>query len=869
MYHSLEIEDIIKNFSTDPSNGLSSQEVEKRRVKYGLNKLAAQNRDTLLTLIWSQINDILIYILIGAAIISFLVGETSDAVIIGIIIILNAVVGVAQEYKAEKSLEALQNLSTPKAIVKRNSQLIEIPSEEIVPGDIVIIDAGRYIPCDLRLIETANLKIEESALTGESVPVDKDAKLILEDSKTTLGDQKNMAFMSTLATHGRGIGVAVSTGMNTEIGKIASLLKENKKELTPLQKKLEELGKTLGIAAIFICALMFLIGFIQGRDLFELFLTSISLAVAAIPEGLPAIVTIVLALGVQRMIRENAIIRKLPAVETLGSVNIICSDKTGTLTQNKMTVTKFYADNIFDNINKLDINNQIHKLLIENLVLCNDATSSEESSTGDPTEIALLDVGASYNLFKDELQKEHERVNEIPFDSDRKLMTTVNKYEDNFYVMTKGAVGRLLKICTKAFIGGTEVPLTDNIKDSILKAASAMSSEALRVLGAAYKTINDINVETNTLEKELIFIGLVGMIDPPRLEVKNSISLCKKAGISTVMITGDHKDTAFAIAKSLNITENPLEVISGSDLDKLSQEELNEKIMNLRVFARVSPEHKVKIVKAFKSKGNIVSMTGDGVNDAPSLKIADIGVAMGNTGTDVAKEASDMILTDDNFSTIVSAIEEGRNIYNNIKKSILFLISCNMGEIMSIFFAILLGWASPLRSIHILWVNLITDSFPALALGVDPRDDDVMKEKPRNSNETIFTGAIGNLLFSGALIGALTLMAFQIGLHRYPGSVIHAQTMAFLTMSISELIHSLNMRNEKKSIFKIGFFSNNFLIFSIILGILLQIIILYIPYLSSIFSVYPLNTTDWKWITLLSLMPLAINELLKLLRNRN
>ncbi|MBE6042815.1 MAG: calcium-translocating P-type ATPase, PMCA-type [Clostridium thermopalmarium] len=869
MYHSLKIEDILKIFNSDPSKGLSSQEVEKRKIKYGLNKLATQNRDTLITLIWSQINDILIYILIGAAIISFLVGETSDAIIIGIIIILNSIVGVTQEYKAEKSLETLQNLSTPKAIVKRNAQLIEIPSEEIVPGDIIIIDAGRYIPCDLRLIETVNLKIEESALTGESIPVDKDANLILEDGKTTLGDQKNMAFMSTLATHGRGIGVAVSTGMNTEIGKIASLLKENKKELTPLQKKLEKLGKTLGIAAISICALMFLIGFIQGRDLFELFLTSISLAVAAIPEGLPAIVTIVLALSVQRMIKENAIIRKLPAVETLGSVNIICSDKTGTLTQNKMTVTKFYADNIFDDIKKLDINNKIHKLLIENLVLCNDATSSKESSTGDPTEIALLDVAASYNIFKDELQKEHERVNEIPFDSDRKLMTTVNKYKDNFYVMTKGAVDNLLKICTKVFIGGIEVPLTDNIKDSILKATSAMSSEALRVLGAAYKIINDINnTEINSLEKDLVFIGLVGMIDPPRLEVKNSISLCKKAGISTVMITGDHKDTAFAVAKSLNIAENPLEVISGLDLDKLSQEELNEKIMNLKVFARVSPEHKVKIVKAFKSKGNIVSMTGDGINDAPSLKIADIGVSMGITGTDVAKEASDMILTDDNFSTIVSAIEEGRNIYNNIKKSILFLISCNIGEIMSIFFSILLGWASPLRSIHILWVNLITDSFPALALGVDPKDDGVMKEKPRNSNETIFTGAIGNILFSGSIICILTLIAFQIGLHRYPGSVIHAQTMAFITMSISELIHSLNMRNEKKSIFKIGFFTNRFLIFSIVLGIILQIIILYVPYLSSIFSVYPLNSGDWKWIALLSLMPLFISEILKILKSK-
>lgn len=866
MYHTWQAQDTAKNFDTDTHSGLSLEEVEKRKEKHGLNKLAAQSRETLFTLIWSQINDILIYILIGAAIISAIVGETSDAIIIGVIIVLNAVIGVIQESKAEKSLEALKSLSTPKAIVKREGELKEIPSEEIVPGDIVIIDAGRYIPCDLRLIETANLKIEESALTGESVPVDKEANIIFKDPKTPLGDQKNMAFMSTLASHGRGVGIAVNTGMNTEIGKIASLLKENEKELTPLQKKLDKLGKYLGLAAISICAVIFLIGFIQGRDLFELFLTSISLAVAAIPEGLPAIVTIVLALGVQRMIKENAIIRKLPAVETLGSVNIVCSDKTGTLTQNKMTITKFYADDSFDDINKLNINNSVHRLLIENLVLCNDATYSEDNSTGDPTEIALLNAGATYNIFKDAFQKEHERVSEIPFDSDRKLMTTINKYEDEFYVMTKGATDNLLKICTKALIGKNELPLTEEVKNTILTTASAMSSEALRVLGAAYKKVHNIHVEIDTLENDLVFIGLVGMIDPPRLEVKNSINLCKKAGISTVMITGDHKDTAFAIAKALDITKNPLETISGSELDALSQDELNERIMNLRVFARVSPEHKVKIVKAFKSKGNIVSMTGDGVNDAPSLKIADIGVAMGITGTDVAKGASDMILTDDNFATIVSAIQEGRNIYNNIKKSILFLLSCNAGEIIAIFFAILLGWTSPLRSIHILWVNLITDSLPALALGVDPKDEDVMNKKPRNPEETIFTGSLGSLIFNGVLIGAITLIAFQIGNHRYSDSIIHAQTMAFMTMSISELVHSLNMRSPEKSIFKIGFFTNKLLITSIVLGILLQIIILYVPYLSSTFSVYRLTMQDWKWIALLSLMPLVFNEVFKLFR---
>ncbi|OOB75066.1 ATPase [Clostridium haemolyticum] len=862
MYFNKNIDETLKILETDIHTGLSSEEIKARQEKYGLNKLDSEKKETLFKLFLCQINDAMIYILIGAAILSAIVGELSDAIIIAIVIILNAIIGVIQESKAEKSLEALKSLSTPKALVKRNGELKEIQSEEIVPGDIVIIDAGRYIPCDLRLIETANPKIEESALTGESIPVDKDASIVLENEDTPLADKRNMAFMSTLTSYGRGVGVAVSTGMDTEIGKIALLLKNNEKELTPLQKKLESLGKTLGIAAVLIAAIMFAIGFFQKRDLLELFLTSISLAVAAIPEGLPAIVTIVLAIGVQKMIKENAIIRKLPAVETLGSVNIVCSDKTGTLTQNKMTVTKFFTNDKLDDIKNFKVDDTSNKLLIENLVLCNDATYSESSSTGDPTEVALLNMGANVNIFKDELHSIHRRIDEIPFDSDRKLMTTVNEYGNDLYVMTKGAIDSLLKICTKALINEKEIELTENVKNNIMEASKFMSAEALRVLGTAYKKISD----SNKLERDLIFIGLVGMIDPPRLEVKDAIALNKKAGISTIMITGDHSDTAFAIAKALGITDDPSAIMSGSELDKLSQEALNSRIDNLKVFARVSPEHKVKIVNAFKSKGNIVSMTGDGVNDAPSLKIADIGVAMGITGTDVAKGASDMILTDDNFSTIISAIEEGRHIYNNIKKSILFLLSCNSGEIVAIFLAIILGWASPLKSVHILWINLITDSLPALALGVDPKDKDLMNHKPRNPKESIFSGILGNLIFNGILIGLLTLVAFQIGLHRYSNSLIHAQTMALMVMSISELIHALNVRNTKKSIFEIGLFSNKPLILSILIGILLQNILIFIPPLSKAFSVYPLNLYDWIWVTILSLCPLVFNEIIKIFK---
>ena len=865
MWFNKESDKVINELSSNLINGLSSSEAKSRLEKNGLNKLQGKKKKTMLQLFFSQINDVMIYILLIAAIISFAVGEVSDSIIILIVIFINALIGVIQESKAEKALEALKNMSTPKALVRRDGNTMEIPSEEVVVGDIVIIDAGRYIPADLRIIESANLKIEESAFTGESVPSEKTSAVINEDKEVPIGDQHNMAFMSTLVTYGRGVGIAVNTGMETQIGKIAKMLDEEEDNTTPLQKKLAQLGKTLGFAAVGVSIVMFIVSMFQGRDFLEMFMTSISLAVAAIPEGLPAIVAIVLALGVQRMIKENAIIRKLPSVETLGSVNIICSDKTGTLTINKMTVKKYYVNGEVKNLENIDIKNNETKLLVEGMALCNDATSNDGVQTGDPTEIALIDVGNKVNINKEDLNKDHKRVNEIPFDSDRKLMTTVNKYDSKFNVFTKGAIDSILKISNKILVNNKIEEFTKDKKDEVLNASNLMSDSALRVLALAYKPIDNEHVAIDDLEKDLIFVGLMGMIDPPREEVKGSIELSKKAGIRTIMITGDHKNTAVAIAKELGIANDISQAMAGSEIDSYSDEEFTKIVNNYRVFARVSPEHKVKIVKAFKSYGNIVSMTGDGVNDAPSLKAADIGVAMGITGTDVAKGAADMVLTDDNFTTIVKAVEEGRNIFNNIKKSIIFLLSCNLGEIVALFVAILLNWPAPLLPIHILWVNLITDSFPALSLGVDPGDEGVMELPPRNPNESLFSGRMGILLImNGILIGATTLFAFVLGEYLYPESLRHAQTMSFVVLSVSQLFYSLSMRNETKSLFQVGVFKNKWLIASLLFGILLQFAIISIPFTANIFKVYSLGLKDWGLVILISLIPFVVNEIVKI-----
>ncbi len=875
-WFSQNAEQVLQELNVDPKQGLSDAEIQSRLEKYGENKLKGKKKKSLAALFFAQLKDMLIYVLLGAAVITLLIGEYADAIIILLVVLLNAVIGVFQEFKAEKAIEALQKMTTPRALVRRNGAVVEIDSKEIVPGDIVVLDAGRYIPADLRLTESANLQIEESALTGESVPSEKHAARLFEDPKTPLGDLANMAFMSTLVTYGRAEGVVVGTGMNTEIGKIAKGLDETQTDLTPLQKRLAGLGKTLGYLAIGICVLIFIIALIQRRDLFEMFLTAISLAVAAIPEGLPAIVAIVLALGVTRMSKINAIVKRLPAVETLGSVNIICSDKTGTLTQNKMTVLHVYTHRKFLDVpseGTATASESTQKKLIQTMVLCNDATLDDGGGTGDPTEIALVVLGNKYHFPKRELEATHERVAERPFDSDRKLMSTVNKEGDHYRVHTKGAFDSILKIATHALVNGEKVPLTDDLKADFLRAAEEMSDQALRVLGAAYKDSDEV-VEPDQMENDLTILGLVGMIDPPRLEVKDAIRQAKEAGITPVMITGDHQHTAAAIAMQLGMAESLDQSISGSQLDAMSDDELKQKINHYRVFSRVSPEHKVKIVNAFRSHGNIVSMTGDGVNDAPSLKNADIGVAMGITGTDVSKGASDMILTDDNFTTIVAAIREGRNIYNNIKKSVVFLLSCNLGEIVAILASVLFFWPMPLLPTQILWINLITDTFPAIALGVDPGDNDVMKKKPRNPKESFFAGgAAFRAIIGGLLIGILTLVAFYFGLNEHgyqlwsgaiPEDVLtYAETMAFVVLAVSQLFYSLSMRSATHSILHVGLFSNKYLIGAIILGIVLQFAVISIPILAGAFHVQMLTLRDWIIVIAFALVPLVVNEIIK------
>ena len=916
-----EVNEVEKELKTNLANGLTPAEVEEKRNEYSFNELKAKKKKSLFVKFLEQFKDFMIIVLIIAAIVSGIVGYMegegiTDSIIILIVVIVNAIIGVVQESKAEKSLEALQKLSSHVAKVVRNGKVEVVASRDLVPGDIVVLDTGDYVPADLRIIEGVNLKSQESSLTGESVPVDKNAEVIA-DEKVGIGDRTNMLFSSSLITYGRGKGIVVETGMNTEVGKIATIINDTEGTATPLQIKLNKLGKTLGIAALAICVLIFIIGIAYGKDIIDMFMTAVSLAVAAIPEGLAAVSTIVLAIGVQRMVKKNAIVKKLPAVETLGSATVICSDKTGTLTQNKMTVQKVFADGNLSNVEDITtINNSLEKLMYTS-TLCNDTKIGENNNlTGDPTETALIDLGFKIKFDVENILK-LQRIKEYPFDSDRKLMTTVNKVGDKYIAYTKGGIDELLAKCTKYEINGEIKDNLSEYKDTIEKYNIEMAKDALRVLAMAYKELDHepTDEEMKTIESDLIFVGMVGMIDPPREEVKAAVAKCKTAGIKTVMITGDHKITAVAIAKALGILENENEAITGAELEEMSDEALTKNIRQYSVYARVSPEHKVRIVKAWQANGEIVAMTGDGVNDAPALKTADIGCAMGIVGTDVSKEAADVILTDDNFATIVSSVEEGRRIYDNILKAIQFLLSSNVGEIVTLFIAILITpWLSStfgidvnlievLLPIHILWINLVTDSLPALALAVDPAEDDVMNRKPKKQKGIFTKGMTWRVVYQGFMIGLLTLAAFIIGLatpdnqlpemvridnaiysvdevdnleealangaemlEKQEVKVEIGQTMAFVTLAFSELVHVFNIRNNKKSIFKTHPFNNKVLLGAIAISAMLMLIILFIPALRHIFSIPVLPMNNVLEIIGLVLAPLVIVEIFKLFK---
>lgn len=890
------------------NQGLSDEQVKEKREIYGLNELQAQKKKSLIVKFLEQFKDFMIIILIIAAVISGAVGYyqgegITDSIIILIVVIVNAIIGVAQESKAEKSLEALQKLSSHVTKVIRNGKVDVIPSKELVPGDIVILDTGDYVPADLRIIEAANLKAQEASLTGESVPVDKNTDVI-NDEKIGLGDRTNMLFSSSLITYGRGRGIVVETGMNTEVGKIAGMINEVEETETPLQQKLNKLGKTLGIVAIVICVIIFIIGLLYGKEPIEMFMTAVSLAVAAIPEGLAAVSTIVLAIGVQRMVKKHAIVKKLPAVETLGSTTVICSDKTGTLTQNKMTVKKVFYNNKLVDLDDIDIDNlgdELEKLTYISM-FCNDTKVLDGKLTGDPTETALIDMGFKLD-FQPPILEKYERVKELPFDSDRKLMTTVHLFPNKYMVYTKGGVDELLSRCNSYVINGNVNTDIDEYKKEIAKQNEEMAKNALRVLAMAYKELDHepTDEEMKTIESDLTYVGMVGMIDPPREEVKDAVEKCKTAGIKTVMITGDHKITAIAIAKALGILENEDEAITGSELEEMSDEDLIKNVRKYSVYARVSPEHKVRIVKAWQTNGEIVAMTGDGVNDAPALKTADIGCAMGIVGTDVSKEAADVILTDDNFATIVSSVEEGRRIYDNILKAIQFLLSSNVGEIIILFVAILMTpllskWfnidvnlITPLLPIHILWINLVTDSLPALALAVDPAEKDIMNRKPLKPKQGVFTkGMTFRVVYQGIMIGVITLIAFIIGLatpeNELPvvqvteaNGIVRTlsaeevkveigQAMAFTVLALSELVHVFNIRNNKKSIFKTGIFNNSKLILATVVSAGLMLVVLFIPALRNIFSIPVLPAMNILETVILVFMPIVVIEIFKLFK---
>lgn len=899
-WYQVDIGQAAQMLESNPDKGLDDSQVKAKREKFGSNELEEEAGKPLWAMFLDQFKEFLVILLFIAAIVSGFLGEWFDSGVIMAIVVLNAVIGVFQEYKAEQSLAALKRLSAPLAKTLRNGHVKSIPAQELVPGDIIILEAGDFVPADARLIEAFNLKIEEAALTGESIPAEKTGAVFTQE--LPLGDQKNMAFMGTVVTYGRGKGIVVNTGMNTEIGRIADLIKQAAQEPTPLQQKLAEFGKYLGTMAILVCVLIFILGWLRGENLTSMFLTSVSLAVAAIPEGLPAIVTIVLAIGVQRLAKQRAIIRKLPAVETLGAATVICSDKTGTLTQNQMTVKKIFAagkwhevtgqgynpsGEYLDNGKPAPVGEGPLKTLLLCGALCNDALLEEEMREdeptwkviGDPTEGALVVAAAKAGIDKEILAKKYERVYEIPFDSDRKLMTTINKGElpdphlkkietetpKGLWAITKGAPDIVISRCSSILTADGIKDLTPGLTEELMKHNGTMAQDALRVLGVAVRRMPEANgIDLKKVEAEMTFIGFWGMIDPPRPEVKDSIAECRSAGIKPVMITGDHRDTATAIARELGLLREDELVLTGQELDNIGDDELNRKAEKISVYARVSPQHKVRIVNIFRNKGHVVAMTGDGVNDAPALKRADIGAAMGITGTDVAKSASEMVLADDNFATIVGAVREGRVIYENIKKSVYFLLSCNIGEIFGILLAILFQLPVPLLAIQILWVNLVTDSFPALALGMEPAEPGIMKRNPRRKEEGIFVkGMKRTIVFEGLLIGALTILAFYIGVN-HNGSLEQGRTMAFATLSLSQLFHVFNFRSVRDSIFNKGMAVNKYLLAAAVFSGMVQLAVMLTPAFRTVFKVVPLDLNHWLTVIFFAVATIPLVEIWKL-----
>lgn len=862
--HNQKREDVLKELSSNAEKGLDSQAAAKLLEKFGPNKLNEKKKKTMIQRFFDQFKDAMIIILIIAAVISFVVAcvegnpkEFFEPILILLIVVLNAVMGVMQESKAEKALDALKNMSAPHARVLRDGIEKVIDASELVPGDIIHLEAGDFIPADARLLKSASLKSEESALTGESVPSEKDADAEV-DEKAPLGDRSNMVFSGCSVTYGSATAVVTSTGMNTEMGKIANLLDGESETQTPLQQKLAQLGKYLGFIALAACLVIFVVGIINGIPVLEIFMTAVSLAVSAIPEGLPAIVTVVLSIGVQRMVKKNALIRRLPAVETLGSASVICSDKTGTLTQNRMTLVTAYIDGCADSEDISNENSDNVKKLLSYGTLCSDGSvvfgEDGEKHLGDPTETSIIVAAYKNGMTKDGLNSQYPRLSEIPFDSDRKLMTTVNKIDGKNVVIVKGAFDMMSVRCVSGDM--------EKAKDMTEK----MSRDALRVLAIAYKIIDTVPAvpTSEELESGLTFMGLVGMIDPPRPEAKVAVATCRRAGIKPVMITGDHVVTASAIAKELGILEEGDDAITGAQLDAMTDEELDSRVEKISVYARVSPENKIRIVKAWQRKGQVVSMTGDGVNDAPALKAADIGCAMGITGTDVAKGASDMTLIDDNFATIVEAVREGRGIYSNIKKVVGFLLGTNIGEVITVFLAMLLWHKTPLLSMQLLWINLVTDSLPAIALGMEPVDSDIMNQKPKPKNEGIFANGLGvRVVLQGFMFAALTLIGFKIG-ESATGLLEGGQTIAFIVLALSQVVQAFNMRSER-SLFKIGPFSNSKLNISALISALLVLLVVFTP-VKVAFGLIALPTNLYLIALGLIFVPTVVMEISKLLK---